>query len=68
MEVSAQLCDPSSQAIRIHSSLSPVLTIDPLAATGCMRAKMIGSGLLVNINIIIIVITIYKIYAIELRG
>ena len=36
--------------------MSPILTVDPLIAIGCMSAEITGSGLIDNIIIIIIII------------
>ena len=38
--------------------MSPILTVDPLIAIGCMSAEITGSGLIDNIIIIIIIIII----------
>ena len=36
--------------------MSPILTVDPLIAIGCMSAEITGKGLIDNIIIIIIII------------
>ena len=38
--------------------MSPILTVDPLIAIGCMNAEINGSELIDNIIIIIIIIII----------
>ena len=38
--------------------MSPILTLDPLIAIGCMSAEITGSGLIDNIIIIFIIIII----------
>ena len=42
-----------------HLCLLNNLTVDTLIAIGCMTAEIIGSGLLVNIIVIVIFVIIY---------